>query len=147
MAKAKKTRPSPARRITKKALVAAIKGSRGNISEVARRLGFARNTVYTSIERMNLWGSVEDEREMLLDDAELAVQEIMLQGEEEKNRLKAAMFTLERRGKHRGWAPKQETEISGPGGGPVQVESLPAPSDKVDLSKYAEAAREYEGQG
>ena len=143
-----KTRRSNGRRITRAQLTAALDGSLGNISEIARRCGVDRVTIYRYLKQWDLMTALEDERERHLDTAEAVVNGIMIKGKDEKNRLKAAIFVLDRRGKLRGWAAKHELEHTGPGGGPVQVMPLPLPPAGVDLEEYARVVSAHlEGGG
>ena len=88
----------PAR--TKTSVLAAIDGSSGNLSYVARRLGVARPTVYVYLARWpECAEALEAEREKLLDVAEATLYDIAIKD----RHVKALLFLLERRGRARGW--------------------------------------------
>ena len=73
-----------------KQMLEAIKGSGGDISEVAKRLGCARSTVYCYLDRYPaVYEALEEEREVLLDIAEYGLMKRVEDGD-----LRAIIFTL-----------------------------------------------------
>ena len=93
----------------------AIKGSFGNVSFIARRLGVARMTVYRRIYASpKLLELFEEETQTLVDNAENELMALMnpATNEDARTRLEAVKFFLDRRGKSRGWGTQQEVSIS-----------------------------------
>ena len=93
----------------------AIKGSYGNVSFIARRLGVARMTVYRRIYASpKLLELFEEETQTLVDNAENELMALMnpATNEDARTRLEAVKFFLDRRGKSRGWGAQQEVAIS-----------------------------------
>jgi transposase-like protein len=84
---------------TEEQILEAISGTGGDISEIARRLGCARSTVYRYMDRYpSVAEAIEDEREELLD---LAEEGLMKQVREHD--LQAIIFVLKTKGKDRGY--------------------------------------------
>ena len=93
----------------------AIKGSYGNISFIARRIGVSRMTVYRRIYASpKLLELFEEETQTLVDNAENELMALMnpATNEDARTRLEAVKFFLDRRGKSRGWGAQQEVAIS-----------------------------------
>ena len=93
----------------------AIKGSYGNISFIARRIGVSRMTVYRRIYASpKLLELFEEETQTLVDTAENELMALMnpATNEDPRTRLEAVKFFLDRRGKSRGWGTQQEVSIS-----------------------------------
>ena len=93
----------------------AIKGSYGNISFIARRIGVSRMTVYRRIYASpKLLELFEEETQTLVDNAENELMALMnpATNEDPRTRLEAVKFFLDRRGKSRGWGTQQEVSIS-----------------------------------
>lgn len=93
----------------------AIKGSYGNISFIARRIGVSRMTVYRRIYASpKLLELFEEETQTLVDNAENELMALMnpATNEDPRTRLEAVKFFLDRRGKSRGWGAQQEVAIS-----------------------------------
>ena len=93
----------------------AIKGSYGNISFIARRIGVSRMTVYRRIyASTKLLELFEEETQTLVDNAENELMALMnpATNEDARTRLEAVKFFLDRRGKSRGWGTQQEVSIS-----------------------------------
>lgn len=93
----------------------AIKGSYGNISFIARRIGVSRMTVYRRIYASpKLLELFEEETQTLVDNAENELMALMnpATNEDTRTRLEAVKFFLDRRGKSRGWGAQQEVAIS-----------------------------------
>ena len=93
----------------------AIKGSYGNISFIARRIGVSRMTVYRRIYASpKLLELFEEETQTLVDNAENELMALMnpATNEDARTRLEAVKFFLDRRGKSRGWGAQQEVSIS-----------------------------------
>jgi transposase-like protein len=84
---------------TEEQILEVISGTGGDISEIARRLGCARSTVYRYMDRYpSVAEAIEDEREELLD---LAEEGLMKQVREHD--LQAIIFVLKTKGKDRGY--------------------------------------------
>jgi transposase-like protein len=84
---------------TEEQILEAISGTGGDISEIARRLGCARSTVYRYMDRYpSVAEAIEDEREELLD---LAEEGLMKQVREHD--LQAIIFVLKTKGKDWGY--------------------------------------------
>ena len=93
----------------------AIKGSYGNISFIARRIGVSRMTVYRRIYASpKLLELFEEETQTLVDNAENELMALMnpATNEDPRTRLEAVKFFLDRRGRSRGWGAQQEVAIS-----------------------------------
>ena len=93
----------------------AIKGSYGNVSFIARRIGVSRMTVYRRIYASpKLLELFEEETQTLVDNAENELMALMnpATNEDARTRLEAVKFFLDRRGKSRGWGAQQEVAIS-----------------------------------
>lgn len=91
-------------KVTKKALIEAIKETSGNLTEVATRCGVARKTVHERINRdPELAQVVQDARDSLVDLAESEIRKLIEQGN-----IAAIIFTLKTWGKHRGWVERVE---------------------------------------
>ena len=84
-----------------------LRKHRGNITEVARELRVARSSVYRRISKFPDLQKVKlEEDERHLDEAEKKMFELCQQGN-----ITALIFTLKTKGRHRGWAEKQELAI------------------------------------
>lgn len=102
-------------RISDSLVEKAIKGSYGNISFIARRIGVSRMTVYRRIYASpKLLELFEEETQTLVDNAENELMALMnpATNEDVRTRLEAVKFFLDRRGKSRGWGAQQEVAIS-----------------------------------
>lgn len=102
-------------RISDSLVEKAIKGSYGNISFIARRIGVSRMTVYRRIYASpKLLELFEEETQTLVDNAENELMALMnpATNEDARTRLEAVKFFLDRRGKSRGWGAQQEVAIS-----------------------------------
>jgi hypothetical protein len=87
----------------------AIKGSGGYVTEIARRLGCSRTTVYNSYERWpDLREAVLDEKEGLKDLAENELFRQIAGGN-----TTAVIFYLKTQAKDRGYIERQQYEHSG----------------------------------
>lgn len=81
-----------------------IPGTSGVLSELARRLGVSRQTVYTWInDYPEVSEAIEQERQIVLDLAESAIYRAVEGGD-----LSAAKYLLSTRGKDRGFSTRQE---------------------------------------
>jgi AcrR family transcriptional regulator len=93
---------------TEKQMLEAIKGSGGDISEVAKRLGCARSTVYRYLDRYPaVYEALEEEREVLLDIAEYGLMKRVEDGD-----LRAIIFTLKTKGKDRGYTTWIDLDVT-----------------------------------
>lgn len=103
---------TPKKRRTKKpsidTLLAAIKNSRGIVSTVARSLDVDWHTAERWIEASpTTKRAFEDETELLLDRAELNIAIEIQRGD-----LETSKWVLSRKGKKRGYSPKNEIELT-----------------------------------
>lgn len=95
--------------LTAKQVADALTATRGMVSVAARRLGCTRKTVYNYINRYaTVQEALEDARESTTDVAELKLFEAINAGEPW-----AVQFYLKTQGKTRGYAERQEQELSG----------------------------------
>lgn len=86
-------------------IIKAIKGSRGIKSVAARKLKISRNTLDKYIKQNDeIRAAYEEECETLLDSAENILFDKAIDGESEYS----LHFLLERKGKSRGYAKRQE---------------------------------------
>ena len=98
----------------------AIRDTNGMVSAAARKLGVSRQTVYRYINQyVSVKEAVDDAREQLLDMTESKLFEAVKDGN-----VTAAMFVLKTVGRNRGYVERQELQHSGPGGKPVQIETI-----------------------
>jgi transposase-like protein len=89
-------------------VLAAYRDHFGNVSQIARVLGVARQTVYDwSAADEELGAALREAREAQVDAAEAVLMRIMLKGKD-KEALRAAIYTLSTRGKGRGWVTRVE---------------------------------------
>ena len=96
-------------------VIAAIEGSRGFVTEIAKRLGCARTYVYTLVDKYPTAKRVlQDEREGLKDFAEGKLLEQIKAGN-----MTAIIFYLKTQGKDRGYV--ERTEIAGVEDAPLLV--------------------------
>ena len=86
----------------------ALKGTIGIISAVSKNLNVERKTVYSFIERHNLKYLVDEEREKLIDTAEVELVRKVKQGD-----WKAIDKVLSTLGKERGYVERKEVVNSG----------------------------------
>jgi len=88
---------------TKAQFEKAIEGSGGIITQIAKKVGCARQTAYNCIEKFELQNAVKAEAETILDLAETKlVQNI------NNNDNTAIIFYLKTKGKNRGYVERQE---------------------------------------
>ena len=93
----------------------AIIDSDGILAAAARKLGCARKTVYSYIEKYaKVKEAYEEASETVLDLAEGKLIDAVEQGQ-----LPAIMFVLKTKGKHRGYVERQE--VTGAGGDTIKV--------------------------
>lgn len=94
--------------VSKKKMIEMLELCRGNLHEVARRLGYRPNTIRMAIERMNLRPKVEQERSHVPDEycdiAETVLERCMKDEKDNRTALAAAQFVLNNHGKKRGYA-------------------------------------------
>lgn len=93
--------------ITESKLRNAIKDSYGNITFISNRLKVHRSTVYQSLNRFDLFGLIEDERERILDLAESKLLTNIRAGKEV-----SILFCLKCLGKKRGWVDRQQIDVN-----------------------------------
>ena len=93
--------------VTEGKLKTAIKDSYGNITFISKRLKVHRSTVYQSLEKFELFGLIEDERERILDLAESKLLTNIRLGKEV-----SILFCLKCLGKKRGWIEKNQIDVN-----------------------------------
>lgn len=91
------------RRLTKKAVVEALRASRGVVSGAARSLGVSRQALYKAIKRYGLEGFLQEARDELLEHVEVKLIEAALRGEPW-----AVKLVLKRFGRDRGYVEHKE---------------------------------------
>ncbi len=124
--------------VTNAKIIEALKSTHGNIMLSAKMLKCARNTIYNRIEKSpEIKKIINDEKEGVIDIAEGALHSAVLNGEPW-----AITFTLKGIGKSRGHTEKVEQEITGPGGGPLEVRNM---SDE-DIERKAREILERRGK-
>ena len=96
-------------KFTEDQFLKAIDGSGGFVTEIARRLGCNRSTVYAYKKRFPAVAkAIDDEKEMILDTAESA-----LLTQIGKGNIAAIIFFLKTQGRSRGYNERQHLDISG----------------------------------
>lgn len=91
-------------------VVEAVRGSGGFVSEVAKRLGCDRSTVYRHVARhATVRRAIEDERETTIDLGEAALRAMILDPTH-RNHAAAVIFALKTLGKARGYVERGEVE-------------------------------------
>ncbi len=102
-------------KFTAQVFIDAIPGTRGNVSEIARRVGCCWHIAKKYIdERPTVKQAYDDEVEASLDHTESKLNELIDSGN-----LGAIKFHLVMKGKHRGYV--QQTEVTGPNGGDIVI--------------------------
>lgn len=119
--------------ISKKDMLRAIKGSGGVKSEIARRLGCSKVSVYRCLKRPE-WADVmevyEDEAERVVDDAEVTIHELVTQREDYGVAFQASKLVLQSKGKGRGW---EKTVTLEGGVNPLRMEAAIVNIDSLNL--------------
>ena len=96
-------------KISQKKFKLACVGSGGIQAAIAKKLDVARSTVTVYLQKHSeMREFVEEAGEIILDVAERNINKKIVDGDESASRWK-----LERKGKARGYAPKQEMEVRG----------------------------------
>jgi hypothetical protein len=121
-----------ANKYTQEAMIRAIEAANGMIYIAARKLGCSHQTVYNYARRYPaVQKTIDEQRGILLDTAELALLKAITQGEGW-----AVCFTLKTLGKQRGFVERQE--ITGADGGALEVKVLDVRDKLNDLiSRHA----------
>lgn len=102
-------------KVSKKALIQAIKGSGGIVSNVARKLGISWSTAEIHINKYpEAISAFKDEKEAILDMAENELFKKVKAGSEPMIK-----YILSTKGKERGYT--ERTEVTGKDGAPVSV--------------------------
>ncbi len=105
-------KPVPASRI-----LPLVDTCRGNLTAIARKLKVSRTSIHARInETPELAAAVEDARESMIDMVESSFYEDAV-----GDSVAAKIFFLKTRGQSRGYIERQDLRISGPDGGPVNV--------------------------
>src|SRR6266542_2712899 len=111
-------RPKRRRKYPPEKIIHALRETRGMIALAARALGCERNTIYDAAKRFpSVRRAIEDQRELSLDRAELGLLKAVQDGEGW-----ATCFFLKTQGRGRGYIERQE--LTGPNGGPIQLEAV-----------------------
>ena len=98
----------------------AVRGCRGIVHEIAKKLDCSRQTIYNyAKEYTAIREAIDDERGILVDRAEKKLEEAIERGE-----WPAVQYTLTHLGRDRGYGERRELEISGKEGGPIQVTTI-----------------------
>jgi Bacterial regulatory protein, Fis family len=98
-------------KVSKKALIDAIKDSGGIITDIAARLGVDRKTIYNRLQAdQELVDLLEEERDHCLDIAESHIRAALIKGD-----LKICAWYLQCKGRDRGYAPanNSDSDING----------------------------------
>lgn len=99
-------------------VINAIRESRGNVYRAARRIGCARQTLYSFLRaHPTCQAALDQARETIIDDVDSVLYSKALDGE-----AWAVCFFLKTHAKHRGYVERTETRITGHGGGPIVVQ-------------------------
>ena len=102
----------------KKALIEALTKSLGNVSTACKAVGVGRGIFYLYYEQdKDFRQAVSDIKEASIDFAESALLKQINEGN-----TTAIIFFLKTQGKARGYVERQE--VSGPDGGPLQIEGV-----------------------
>jgi hypothetical protein len=110
-------------------MIDAIKQARGFVTKASQLCGVSRTTFYTYLKRYTtVQEALEDQREARTDFVENKLMSAIDEGN-----VTAIIFYLKTQAKGRGYVEKQQREISGPDGGPVEVKG-----PKVDLSELTD---------
>lgn len=126
-------------KFTPEQVIRAIKGSGGFVTEIARRLGCARSTVYTYRKRYpEVQQAFHDEREAQLDFAESALLNQIKDGN-----IAATIFFLKTQGKHRGYIERPLVEVNAN----AQVGSEREDNAKADASYVKKVMAELDKLG
>lgn len=114
------------RRLTQKAVLIAIEGSGGSVTEIAKRLGCTRNTVSGWVSRdPEIAEALEAERIKIVEDAVRALAKAVLEGAP----WAIARALNSKRGRALGWGDSPRLEVTGADGGPIQEELTIRPVD------------------
>ena len=107
MSRATKSTAIKPERFTAEQVIAAIKETKGLISQAAIRLNCDRGTIYGYMERHpEIKEALKDERETMTDIAELALYNKLIQGEGW-----AVCFYLKTQGRNRGYIERYELAV------------------------------------
>lgn len=133
------------RRPTQKQIETAITEASGTIVVAAKKLGVSRGALYnwlkgigrSDLDLKALNELVHQEREGLLDHVENALVKSALSGD-----TSSMQFIMRARGASRGYTFKTGVEVSGPGGGPIEVRTLTAAdADEIARAVYGAPSR------
>ncbi len=108
-------------KISHKAIADGLRKTHGNYQLTANMLKVSREAIRKRVQASEaLMAIAKEEREGVVDVAESALQRAVLEGE-----AWAVQFTLRNLGRDRGYFEKTLQELSGQGGGPIQVTNVP----------------------
>ena len=104
-------------RYDRQTVLDAISGSGAIMSTIAKRLNCGWATARSYVQRWEeTQQAYEDEEQTILDMAESTLYQAI-----RNNDVQAAKWVLSTKGKARGFSEKYEHEVTGAGGGPVEV--------------------------
>lgn len=104
--------------MTAEQVIAAINDSNGNLTAAARRIGCARQTLYSFINNHpTCQTATKAAREQMIDNVESILYSKALDGE-----AWAVCFFLKTQAKHRGYIERSEHRIAGEDGGAIKIE-------------------------
>ncbi|HEY8707690.1 MAG TPA: helix-turn-helix domain-containing protein [Burkholderiaceae bacterium] len=131
-----------ARRPTKEQIMETLEASAGIVSEAARRLGYARTTLYNWMkDDPDFKFMVDDTREVTMDLVDAKIRELALKGDS-----RLLMFYARCFGASRGYVEIQR--VAGADGGTIKVEQVATPMAGLDPNKLpSEELRELRDLG
>ena len=115
-------------KISHKAIADGLRKTHGNYQLTASMLKVSREAIRKRVQaNETLMAIAKEEREGVVDIAESALQRAVLEGE-----AWAVQFTLRNLGRDRGYFEKQQQEITGKNGGPIEHQiNIPEEVKKV----------------
>lgn len=106
--------------IQKRLMIEALEKSLGIVTVACREVGIARSTHYEWYSKDEDYKKgVDDVQDIALDFAEGELHKQIKEGE-----VSSTIFYLKTKGKKRGYIEKQEHELTGANGGPVQITGM-----------------------
>src|SRR5574343_1053090 len=112
-------------KFTQAQVIDALKETKGMVYLAAKRLGCEAQTIYNYRDRYPAVRAEMEQQDGEVDDAaEMKLYQAIIAGEPW-----AVQFRLRTKGKGRGYTERNETEIFGKGGGPIEVAQVPKLTD------------------